>query len=541
MRFIFILILSLFITLHSYSQNYQASIFKLSRLINLTNFYYVDSVNNDALVDAAINAMLEELDPHSIYIPKDDVKETNEPLEGNFEGVGIQFAIVDDTLQVVIPIAGGPSEKVGVLAGDRIIKINDENVASVGLRNNDVIKKLRGKKGTQVNITIKRPNEKELLDFTIVRDEIPIYSVDAAYMLNNETGYIKLSRFADKSDEEFEKAIDSLKQNKGFKNLIFDLRGNGGGYLNTACRIVDEFLENKKMIVYTKGLNSPYTPYESTDGGKFEHGKLIILVDEGSASASEITAGGIQDWDRGLIIGRKTFGKGLVQRPFMLPDSSMVRLTIAYYYTPSGRLIQKPFGKGEKGIRDYSMDIIDRYNSGELTNKDSIHFPDSLKFYTKVNHRLVYGGGGIMPDIFIPLDTTVKYSVIFSKIIRKGLLNTFTASYIDKNRDEFEKKYPTLSIYQKNFNVDSLIMNELFIYSEKNNIKFKDDKEKSEFYNDKIATKVIKALIARNLWNSTAYFKIMNQDDEVIEKAISVINDDKLYFSKLKGTSINGK
>ncbi len=534
MRFLFILVFS-FYSLLSYSQNYQSSIFKLTRLINLTNFYYVDSVNNDELVDAAINAILEELDPHSVYIPKEEVKATNEPLEGNFEGVGIQFAIVEDTLQVVIPIAGGPSEKVGVMAGDRIVKINDENVASVGLKNSDVIKKLRGKKGTKVNIVVKRLNEKELLDFTIVRDKIPIYSIDAAYMLNKETGYIKLSRFAAKSDEEFENAIDSLKQNPGFKNLIFDLRGNGGGYLNTAFRIVDEFLGNKKMIVYTKGLHSSYTPYEASDGGTFENGKLIVLVDEGSASASEITSGAIQDWDRGLIIGRRTFGKGLVQRPFMLPDSSIVRLTIAHYYTPSGRLIQKHFGKGEKGIRDYSMDIIDRYNSGELTNKDSIHFPDSLKFFTKVNHRIVYGGGGIMPDIFIPLDTTKKYSKTFSKIIRKGLLNTFTASYIDKNREKFEKNYPNLSAYKKNFTIDSLILNELFVYAEKSKIKFEDDKEKKEFYNDDIAKKIIKALIARNLWNSTAYFKIMNADDEVLQKAISVLNDNKLYFKKLKG------
>ena len=531
----YFIVFSLIILSHSISwaQDYQSAIFKLTRVFSLINFYYVDSVNNDKLIDAAIVATLKKLDPHSIYIPKDEVKAMNEPLEGNFEGVGIQFAIVDDTLQVVIPIANGPSEKVGIRAGDRIVKVNDKNIAGIGLKNSDVVHLLRGKKGTKVNVVIKRLNEKKLLDFTIIRDKIPIYSLDAYYMLNKNTIYFKLSRFASKSDDELISAFDSLNKTNKIENIVFDLRGNGGGYLRTAFKIADEFLTKGRMIVYTKGIHSPYSDYKATDRGFFEKGRLVVLIDENTASASEIVSGAIQDWDRGVIIGRRSFGKGLVQQPFTLQDTSMIRLTIAKYYTPSGRLIQKPYNKGEK---KYEMDIINRYNHGELTNADSIHFPDSLRYTTNIYHRTVYGGGGIMPDIFIPLDTTKKYSVIMSKIFRKGLLNSYIVNYIDKNRKMLHKQYPSFKSFNKNFSIDNDFMSNLLAEAEKNGIKLnEDDNDKQKFFDDSLSRTLLKALIARDLWSTTEYFKILNQNDEVIQKAIDIIGNKKRYEQILKG------
>ncbi|OFY73322.1 MAG: peptidase S41, partial [Bacteroidetes bacterium RIFOXYA12_FULL_33_9] len=398
MRKVFLFVVAIFIAQCAVSQEFNNSVFKLSKVLNLISTFYVDTVNQDQLTEEAIIGMLKFLDPHSIYISKEEVEEMNEPLEGNFEGVGVQFNILNDTIVVVSPIPGGPSEKVGIQAGDRFVTINGENVAGIGIRNNDVVEKLRGAKGTTVNVGMKRKGTKEILDFTITRDKIPIYSLDASYMINKEVGYIKLNRFAATTMEEYYKAVENLKAN-GAKHLIIDLQDNSGGYLNTSIDLADEFLKDQKLIVYTEGVKSPKHEYKATGRGNFEEGKVIVLVNEGSASASEILSGALQDWDRGVVIGRRTFGKGLVQRPFNLPDGAMIRLTIARYYTPTGRLIQKSY---EGGFNDYSRDLINRYNSGEFLSEDSIHFPDSLKYKTLQNSRNVYGGGGIMPDIFIP-------------------------------------------------------------------------------------------------------------------------------------------
>ncbi|MCX7861390.1 MAG: S41 family peptidase [Bacteroidales bacterium] len=504
--------------------NSQASL-KLQRALDIINLFYVDSVNNDKIVEAAIIEMLKTLDPHSTYISKDEVREMNEPLEGNFEGIGVQFNIFNDTILVVNPIPGGPSEKLGIRAGDRIIKIDGQNVAGVGIKNNDVFKKLRGKKGTQVTVSILRRGEKELLDFTITRDKIPIYSLDASYMIDKEIGYIKLNRFSATTMDEFRKAITELKA-KGMKDLILDLAGNGGGYLNAAVDLADEFLDNKKMIVYTQGLTSPRTDYKATEKGEWHTGRLVIIVDEGSASASEIVSGAVQDWDRGLIVGRRTFGKGLVQRPFNLNDGSMIRLTVARYYTPSGRLIQKPY---EKGFVEYSKEIINRYNNGELTNQDSIHFPDSLKYQTLISKRTVYGGGGIMPDIFVPLDTNA-YTKFYRSLMQKGLIYRFVLQYMDKERENLKKGYPTFSQFKDNYQVTSVMVDSLCSLAKKEKVEYTlEEKTKSE-EDIKI---MIKALLARDLWDNSQYFEIINPRRDEYKKAIEALKDKKLYNRKL--------
>lgn len=502
----------------------QASL-KIQRTLDIINLFYVDTVNNDKLAEAAIIEMLKTLDPHSTYISKEEVREMNEPLEGNFEGVGIQFNIFEDTILVVNPIPGGPSEKLGIRAGDRIIKIDNVNVAGVKIKNNEVFKKLRGKKGTTVTVSILRRNEKELLDFTITRDKIPIYSLDAAYMIDKEIGYIKLNRFSATTIEEFRKAIKDLKA-KGMKDLILDLAGNGGGYLNAAVDLADEFLDDKKMIVYTQGITSPRTDYKSTDKGEWQTGRLVVIVDEGSASASEIVAGAIQDWDRGIIVGRRTFGKGLVQRPFNLNDGSMIRLTVARYYTPSGRLIQKPY---EKGFDDYSKEIIKRYNNGELTNADSIHFPDSLKFQTNLFKRTVYGGGGIMPDFFVPLDTNA-YTKYFKQLMQKGIIYRFNLHYLDKERNKLKEKYKTFDDFKNNFQVESSMLDSIASIAKKEKIEFTDE-EKTKSEND--IKNMIKALLARDIWDNSQYFEILNPTRDEYLKAIEVLNDKKMYNKKL--------
>lgn len=495
---------------------------KFGSLLQLINYYYVDTVNTPKLTEEAIIAMLEKLDPHSIYISKNDLKAMNEPLEGNFEGIGVQFNILFDTITVVATIPGGPSEKVGIQAGDKIISIDGNNVAGIKIKNEDVIKKLRGTKGTKVLVTMQRRGVTEPLDFTITRDKIPLYSVDAVYMATPTVGYIKVNRFAQTTMDEFRAGLKKLKS-AGMKDLILDLQDNGGGYLNMAFEMVDEFLNENKMIVYTEGIKSPKKTYSSTNKGGFEKGRLVVLVNEGSASASEIVSGAIQDWDRGLIIGRRTFGKGLVQNQYPLPDGSAVRLTIARYYTPVGRSIQRHYGEGTES---YYKDLYGRFKHGELTNKDSIHFPDSLKYITP-NKRIVYGGGGIMPDIFVALDTT-KNSTYFGSLIRKGVLNQFCFNYVDANRNELKKKYPDFASYKKNFIVDDAFLNNLVAAGEKEGVKKEDEalnKIKQEIQIQ------IKAIIARDLWKSDEFYEVFNDLNEIYLKALETFKTDS--FKKM--------
>ncbi len=518
---IFILILSFPVSI--YSQSLNSQIFKLSKVLGYIDVFYVDTVNTSKLVEVAIEGMVKELDPHSSYLDQDEVKEMNEPLQGGFEGIGIQFNVLYDTIYVINPISGGPSEKVGIKAGDRIVKIENENVAGIGISTKEVRDRLMGPKGTKVKVSISRKHVDKLLDFTITRDNIPIYSLDASYLVDDSIGYIKLNQFSLTTIDEFYKALDNF-DNTGFKHLILDLRNNGGGYLQVAFQLADEFLDKDKLIVYTQGINSPRRDYMSTTEGRLEEGQLIVLIDEGSASASEIVSGAIQDWDRGVIIGRRSFGKGLVQKPFNLPDGSMLKLTVAKYYTPTGRLIQKPYENGNK--EEYAEDIINRYNNGELVNEDSIHFPDSLKFTTLTNKRIVYGGGGIMPDYFIPLDTTSS-SDYYRTIIRQGILNRFILNYVDDNRKSLTKKYNSFDEFKINFNPDESLVDDLIAFAKKkedldcNDEAFEADREDVKL--------LIKAYIARDIWDTSEFYEIYNMTDEGYQEALKIMQSSQKY------------
>lgn len=504
----------------------KATTMKFNTLMQLINYYYVEDVDQPKLTEDAIVAVLKELDPHSVYISKDEVEKTNEPLVGNFDGVGIQFQIYKDTILVISPVPGGPSEKLGILAGDKIIKINHEDAFGKKVTTQFVLDHLRGPRGTKVDVAIYRKGRKELIDYTITRDKIPLNSIDASYMVTDNIGYIKLSRFAATSTDEFIDACNGLKK-QGMKNLVFDLRGNSGGYLNIAFDLADQFLPAGKLVVYTKGIRSPKQDFMSTASGTFETGKLVVLIDEGSASASEIVSGAIQDWDRGLIIGRRSFGKGLVQRPYMLPDSSMVRITTARYYTPSGRCIQKSYADGEEA---YGDDLFKRLKHGELYHADSIKFPDSLRFFT-MNHRVVYGGGGIMPDYFIPLDTTFA-SKYYTDIFRKSLLNEFTVQYIESKRKDLLKAYPDINAFKKGFAGDQKLLDEFVAFAETKEVpRNEKDLEASGM---QIKT-ILKALIARNLFNMNAYFEIVGTTDDELIKAIDVIKNDSMFRKLSQG------
>lgn len=517
----------LFLTESAKSQIHFEQAFKFGQLLEWLNEYYVDSVDEEKMVEQAIIHLLKDLDPHSSYLNRKEVREMNEPLQGNFEGIGISFNILFDTIFVISPISGGPSERVGILAGDRIVKVDGKNVAGTGITNNDVFALLRGKKGTKVTVTISRRDVDELLDFEITRDKIPIFSIDASYKIKDDIGYIKLNRFSMTTMDEFKSAIKNLQEDD-VESLILDLTGNGGGYLEVAFELADEFLDDNKLIVYTEGLHSPKREYRSSDKGSFEKGNLIILIDEGSASASEIVAGAVQDWDRGMIIGRRSFGKGLVQKPFPMADQSMIRLTIARYYTPTGRLIQKPYNLGKD---DYDQDILNRIHNGELMNKDSIHFPDSLKYRTLVNSRVVYGGGGIMPDIFIPMDTTY-YSDFYRDLIRKGILNQFTLTYVDNNREKLLEDYPTIIHFKDAYKVSDEFFQELIDYSGKESLI--PEEEELLLSGDQIKN-LMKAYIARDLWGTNEFYQIINEYDPKILKSIRVLENWEKYQKMMEG------
>ncbi len=486
---------------------------------------YVDNVEENKLVEEGLRSMVKELDPHSAYMTADEMKEMNEPLQGGFDGIGISFNMMNDTLFIIEVISGGPSEKVGLLPGDRILFVDKEPIAGVKMPNKDVMKRLKGTKGTTVTVTVKRRSNPKLMDFKIIRDKIPIYSLDASFMVDKKTGYIRLNRFGATTADEFRQAFGDL-QKQGMSQLILDLESNGGGYMNAAIEIADEFLPSKKCIVYTEGLHSPRQDNDATAKGCFENGKLIVMIDEYSASASEILAGAIQDWDRGVVIGRRSFGKGLVQRPIPLPDGSMLKLTIARYYTPSGRFIQKPYENAE----NYSRDLINRYNHGEMGNADSIHFPDSLRTYTLENHRTIYGGGGIMPDVFIPIDTS-KYTPLHRAISNSGVMNRFSMKYVDDHRAELNSKYPNIDSFVENFQTDQAMTDELlqFALSEKVKLTAKDSASDKT-----LMMKQLKAYMARDLGKSTDFFKVMWKDNETLLKAIEIINDKKAYNDLLK-------
>ncbi len=498
---------------------------KFGRLLRLVDGYYVDSADVDELTEKAIIHLLSELDPHSVYISKEEVERMNEPLQGNFEGIGISFNIFKDTLLVTATIPGGPSEKLGLRAGDRIVQVDGENIAGVGLKNTDVMNKLRGEKGTTVEVKVLRRNLDETLDFKIVRDKIPIFSLDASYMLDENTGYIKLNKFSATTTEEFTEAMTKLKA-QNIQNLILDLRGNGGGYLKSAIEISDQFLDNNKMIVYTDGTNDPRREYKATSKGVFKEGNLIILVDEASASASEIVSGAVQDWDRGIIIGRRSFGKGLVQKPYFLTDGSMVRLTTAHYYTPSGRNIQKPY---DNGTESYKRDYLDRLSTGQLFSADSITLTDSLKFKTLVNGRDVYGGGGVMPDIFIPMDTSAHYRY-YNRLRRNTVVYNFVLDFVDLNRNEIKRKYPEFIEFETNFNVTTEMVDDLVAQGEKEGI---EKEEESLAHTMNTIKKEIKALIARDIYSISDYYKILFQDDEAILKALEIIKNNAQYRNLL--------
>ncbi len=478
---------------------------------------YVDKVDEERLVENAIRGMLDKLDPHSSYLTPKEVEQSNEPLNGNFEGIGVQFNMIEDTLLVIQPVTNGPSEKVGIIAGDRIVSVNDTAIAGVKMSKEEIMKRLRGPKGTKVRLGIVRQGIKDLLKFTVVRDKIPVKSVDATYMIRPGIGYIRIGSFGATTHDEFVESLSRLQQ-QGMVHLILDLQENGGGYLKAAVDIANEFLEKGDLIVYTEGRKVPRTEYKADGKGVFLNGKIVVLVDGYTASAAEIVTGAVQDQDRGLVVGRRTFGKGLVQRPIDLPDGSMIRLTIAHYYTPSGRCIQKPYKKGDN--RDYAMDMLNRLKSGELMNADSIHFSDSLKYETLRQHRTVYGGGGIMPDEFVPLDTTI-YTKFHRELAAKSIIIQQNLRYVDNHRKELQNRWTSFADFKQNYEVPKSLLDTIISEGEKQNIKPHDEAELQKTL--PYLRIQLKALIARDLWDMSEYFSVFNEQNEMVKKALEIL------------------
>ncbi|MDR1502698.1 MAG: S41 family peptidase [Prevotella sp.] len=501
---------------------------KVATTMAIIENLYVDDVNDQKLAEDAIKSLLEKLDPHSTYISTDEVKDMNEPLEGNFDGIGISFNMMTDTLYVIEALPGGPSEKAGLMAGDKILYVNDTLIAGVKRSTKYVMSRLKGPKGTKVDVKVLRRGVPELLDFKITRAKIPVYSIDASYMVDNNTGYIRIIRFGATTTKEFQDALAKLKK-EGMKNLILDLEGNGGGYMAPAIDLSDEFLSKGKLIVYTEGLRQPRRDEVSTEKGSFEDGKVVIMINEGSASASEILSGAVQDWDRGVIVGRRSFGKGLVQRQIPLPDESMIRLTVARYYTPTGRSIQKPYTNGD--LTSYNMDVIERYNKGEMMHADSIHFPDSLKYTTLMSHRTVYGGGGIMPDYFVPLDTT-NYTPYFRSIANRGLIYKVAYGEVDNHRKDILDEYPTKESFLKKYIVPQSLLEKIVAAGEEEKITYNEDEFNKA--SDLIRMQ-LKMLLARDIFDTETSLKIYNGYSETFKKAYEIIHNDNLYNSLLKG------
>lgn len=480
--------------------------------------FYVEDVNADTIVTEAIKAMLKTLDPHSSYTSPEETKELSEPLEGKFSGIGIQFNMSTDTVYVIQTISGGPSEKVGIRPGDRIIMADDSVIAGKKLPNRTVMKILRGEKGSTVRLGVKRGNEPELIEFLVTRDDIPLNSVDGVYMAAPEVGYIRLTRFAESSAEEVEKAIKQL-QEQGMKSLILDLQGNGGGYLGSAFGIASMFLDNDDMVVYTQGRNSEPQYMKVRETTPFFDGPVAVLIDQYSASASEIVAGALQDNDRAVIVGRRSFGKGLVQRPFQLPDGSMIRLTVSRYYTPSGRCIQKPYDKGHTG--EYQLDLLNRYESGELWSADSIHFDENQKFKTLKKGRTVYGGGGIMPDEFVPVDTSY-YSPLYRNIVAKSILPLYTLAFVDDNRTALLNKYPTEDKFFEDFNVSEEMLAQIMAKAKDADIEIVEEELEAS---SPLIKAIVKGQLANDLYKNGNYIRAVNGFNPTYVRSLEIMSN----------------
>ena len=479
---------------------------------------YVDSVDEERLVEDALRGMLDKLDPHSSYLTPKEVKDTSEPLNGNFEGIGVQFNMIEDTLLVIQPVTGGPSERVGIIAGDRIVSVNDTAIAGVKMSKEEIMKRLRGPKGTKVRLGIVRQGIRDLLKFTVVRAKIPVKSVDASYMIRPGIGYIRIGSFGATTHREFLESLRTLRD-EGMRDLILDLQENGGGYLKAAVDIANEFLSRGDLIVYTEGRRVPRTDYKADGQGAFLDGQVVVLVDGYTASAAEIVTGAIQDQDRGQVVGRRTFGKGLVQRPIDLPDGSMIRLTIAHYYTPSGRCIQKPYTKG--GGRDYAMDMANRLKSGELTSADSVHFADSLRFETLRQHRTVYGGGGIMPDHFVPLDTTL-YTRFHRELAARGIIIQQNLRFVDNHRRELTRRWTRFADFKDQFEVPQSLVDAIIAEGERQDIRPHDESELRRTV--PYLSLQLKALIARDLWDMSEYYSVFNEQSAMVSRALEIIS-----------------